>query len=242
MRDVIARRVALRYKLASRPEVATLWYENEAGDKFVPDLSVDGYPYIPKNYGYQWSQFPRQLRETCLKIVSAEEVEACGHPAEGIVATGGWIDGVEGRECKACMGTQTRNDGEKWAPKWDSGRSYQVMAGTSGWSDDLVLAMVRPSLGERESSLKGYGSQPHTFSMDDAILLSARSCEACLNSLAHRYGLKWGYERGGEDWSKCGTSCFMCEAGEETWDWLNAGTQPSMPERVAQRILQQRTG
>lgn len=68
-----------------------------------------------------------------------------------------------------------------------------VMSGSSGWSEDLVMAMAN----------RGYR-------LSDAIMIAAHSCERCMNSLAFKFGLKWGYERGSAEWKHSNTSCDMC--------------------------------
>ena len=70
------------------------------------------------------------------------------------------------------------------------------MAFNSGWSADLALAI--------------FNSGDYTLS--EAILISANACERCMNALAHKYGLDWGYEEYGEEWNKAGTSCKYCES------------------------------
>lgn len=93
--SLTTRRVALRAMIASRHKIPTLWLENEAGERWVPDLANwDG---APPGFIYQWSRFPTSLRETCLRTVEQPEVDACPHtdtkPDLGIIGT------MEGREC-----------------------------------------------------------------------------------------------------------------------------------------------
>lgn len=55
----------------------TLWYENEEGDKFVPDFEEGMPDDVPKEYTYQVSQFPTQLTTNYLRILddgTSEEV------------------------------------------------------------------------------------------------------------------------------------------------------------------------
>lgn len=77
--------------------------------------------------------------------------------------------------------------------------SKQICAGESGWSDDLVCAMIR---GDK-------GHQPMTASR--AIQVSAKACERCVNSLGHEYGLTWGYPEYGPEWQRAHTSCQWCD-------------------------------
>jgi len=79
------------------------------------------------------------------------------------------------------------------------GSSKKMMEGESSWSDDLVCAMIR---GDK-------GHQPMTASR--AIQIAAKACERCMNSLAHEYGLTWGYPEYSPEWQKCRTSCQWCD-------------------------------
>lgn len=71
--------------------------------------------------------------------------------------------------------------------------------GDSSFSEDLVLAMATGANGQRQ------------FRLCDAILICVDACERCLNSLAHQYGLDWGYPEFSERWRESGTKCEMCE-------------------------------
>lgn len=175
-------------------EQDTLWYENEDGDKFVPDLSGNMPPEIPEDFKYQHSRFPTQLRENMLKIVQEDEVDACEHPIDHIDKDFGIIDSMEGRTCNKCGGYQSKQKGELWPDKWEAHGSIDLGGGESGWSEDLALALVK-----------------NGFTLSNAIIVTATSCERCMNTLAYDCGLDWGYAEGSEDWQKCGTECGFCK-------------------------------
>ncbi len=179
-----------------KSKLNTLWYENETGEKFV-SLSNDGFSDIPEGFVYQHSAFPRTLRHNVLRFVVKGEVEACSHPAENVVKTYGWIDGMEGRECKRCHGTQVKKLADPWPEKWDAEGSRPFISMEDSWSEDLVLAMANSG----------------DFTLPEAILASANSCERCMNSLAYQYDLKWGYEEYSQEWMESNTSCGFCEKG-----------------------------
>lgn len=212
-------RVILRAKIASRPKLPTLWLENEAGDRWVPDLFSNEIPDPPPGYIYQWSRFPRQLRETCLRSVLQEEVDACPHPLNMIRSDTGILDSMEGRECVQCHGYQSKQKGEPWPDKWKATGSREVMVGNSSWPDNLVLAMVRPSREELAKAIDRFGEEPRLLGMDDAIILAAMSCERCLNGLLWRYGLDDGYPPFSKQWDETNTKCSICET-PGAWDWL----------------------
>ncbi len=69
------------------------------------------------------------------------------------------------------------------------------MAGSSTWSEDLVLAMA----------VEG------GYKLGDAILLVAHFCERCLNVMCDAYKLGDGYAIGSEEEGKAGTSCDHCD-------------------------------
>lgn len=84
------------------------------------------------------------------------------------------------------------------------------MAGSSGWSRDLGLALARSSVRERVMSLVRGHVWNKNYKMGDAILIAANACERCMNSLAHQYGLSWGYKEHSNEWCEAGTSCNFC--------------------------------
>lgn len=71
----------------------------------------------------------------------------------------------------------------------------------SGGNEELILAMANSG----------------DYTLSQAILLLATSCERCMNVLAYKYlNGKDGYEEFSEEWKKCNTVCKYCEGiGEE---------------------------
>jgi len=229
----LARRIVLRVKLAARPKLPTLWLENEAGERWVPDLTTNEIAEPPPGFIYQWSRFPTQLQETCLRTVQQEEVDACNHPPSELKVDHGIIDTMEGRECNLCHGYQSKNKGEPWPTKWEAHGSREVMVGNSSWPDDLVLAMVRPSPEEIAKAIERFGEEPRLLGMSDAIVMAAISCEKCLNALLWRYGLDDGYSPFSEQWNASGTECSICKT-PGVWDWL---LNEARAKKVAQKWL-----
>jgi hypothetical protein len=80
----------------------------------------------------------------------------------------------------------------------------EVFAGESSWWPALVLAMATVPWWKRVFGLKRY-------SIHEAILIVATSCERCMNALAHQYGLKDGYPEGGPAWRASNTRCHFCD-------------------------------
>lgn len=174
-----------------KEHLKTLWYEDEKGNELPSKEPWDGSPERAK---YQISRFPFQLTTTHLRLISQEEVDKCRHPRKHIKPTGGWIDGIVGRECKICSGTQTKNKWTFWPRKWEGYGSRSYFEGHSGWNESLVMAIAKSG----------------DYTLCESIIIAASSCERCMNSLAHKYGLDWGYEERSEEWEKCGTVCQFC--------------------------------
>lgn len=101
----------------------------------------------------------------------------------------------------------------------EDGSSTQVMTGTASWSEDLVLAMATKP---RETS-PGVVEGPYKLS--EAILIAAHACERCMNALAQRYGLDWGYPEFSEGWVESGTECQFCKDDPECQAHTRARTR-----------------
>ncbi len=178
------------------PVLPRLWYQNEAGERWIPPDRYDGSEPPPEGYIYQHSRFPRTLQESVLRITQADEVAACSH--ENVVPTYGWIEGIEGRRCVTCQGTQTHDIGSLWSEEWDSGGSRQVITGNMGWPADIATELVK-----------------HGTHITDAILFCAVACERCMNITSWNLGLPDGYAGDSQEAMKAGTSCEICQPPKE---------------------------
>lgn len=174
----------------------TLWYEDKDGN-VIPHVPGET-PFSDKEL-YQHTRSVA-MRHNVLGQVRQADVDACSH--DETRATGGWIDGVEGRECCGCKGTQVRHLPEPWPEKWEGGSCYNVVTMNSGWDSNVVNAMVRSG---------DYGAK-------DAALISATCCERCWNVLLYHYhvqreevGDDHGYPIGSDEEMMCGTSCILCD-------------------------------
>lgn len=178
----------------------TLWYEDEDGNELrTADLSrtemADSCE--PNNALYQVSRFPLEVRQTHLKLIRQKDVDKCRHPFKYRKRTGGWIDGIKGRECKMCHGTQVRKWWQPWGFKWDGAGSREIFAGTTHIGGDGRLLLAMANSGD--------------FTLAEAILAYSMACERCMNVLWNKYlPGEDGYEEFSEDWKKCGTSCQFC--------------------------------
>ena len=201
---------APRMKFAIRmdADLPILWMENEKGDRLIPDLRGDMPPHTPNEYIYQFSRFPRQLTENMLMLITEEEVSACSHPKtrEDL----GLIEGLEGRICLHCGGSQVKGIGNPWPTEWRSGGSTSIGSMNSSFSADLVLAMTRPTNEEiQKAEQRGHTIVP--VDLDRAILFAGTACERCMNVLLWRFGCDDGYEEGSPAWVRSNTCCELCE-------------------------------
>lgn len=193
-----------------KENLCSLWLENEEGEKFFPNFKDLGKMWdgVPEGFIYHHSKFPTQLHHSILRFVVKEEVENCKHPKEYITPTSGWIDGVEGRECKLCNGSQTKNIDESWPEKWNANGTRSFMSMESGWSEDLVLAMATK---RKPKFLRKSFFDFSKFTLSESIIIGANTCEACMNVLRYHYlGKKEGYKEGSEEWKIANTSCDFC--------------------------------
>ena len=213
-------RVVRRYLLAQllpvkRDKVAinldldlpTLWYEDEDGHKWLPDLRE---PSLgpPMGFRYQHSRFPNSLTETVLRLISQEDVDACSHPE--VIVDHGLIEGLEGRICRVCGGSQTKRMTDPWPSSWKGGGSKEAYQSTSSYPTELVLAMTRPTSEETlVAKGRGYTNQPVSF--ERAVILASSACERCLNVLLYRHGSNDGYQEGSSEWLRSNTRCLLCE-------------------------------
>ena len=90
------------------------------------------------------------------------------------------------------------------------GKSERLAEVTATYSPDLVLALTRPTFLERLRQFISYGRFEPRREFREAVLIAVTSCERCVNVIAHRVGLTWGYEKGSLSWHLSGTQCEFC--------------------------------
>lgn len=176
----------------------TSWYEDKDGNRIEGGTEFD--EARPANAFY-YSNISPCVTDHHYRIANAEDVCHCKHPRKYIKPTYGWIDKYKGRECTLCGGTQVKRKGlfHRWPKKWNSGSMKEIFTGESSWNEDLVLAMANSG----------------DYTLKQAMIVCSLACERCINVLAHKYGLDYGYEEFSEDWKKAHTSCQFCENEDE---------------------------
>jgi hypothetical protein len=178
----------------SSVELPTLWYENETGERFVPDVRLAG-DDVPAGFIYQHSRFPLHVQHSVLRAVIQSEVDACRHP--DTKPDFGIVNSMDGRECLHCHGYQSKQKGEPWPEKWQANGARQIIAGSSSANDELVTMLVRNGM-----------------SASEAISRAAAACERCMNIMAQDAGLSWGYSLNSPEAEKANTSCELCRGTE----------------------------
>lgn len=182
------------------PSLPILWYENEAGERFLPDMH-GGPDQAPEGFIYQHSRFPLQLTHSVLRMVLQSEVDACKH--EHLKPDLVIIDSMEGRECLLCHGYQSKMKGDPWPEKWQANGSRPVFGSSCSANNELVTQMVRSG----------------RYDARTAVLVAAIACERCMNILGWDLGCSWGYRPDSEEARKANTRCELCKD-------MNPNTKP----------------
>ena len=180
------------------PEMlVSIWYEDRQGNKYYPTQD-DNPSTIDSSFCYQFSRFPHMLQTNMLYIVDPEVVENCEHPKNELIITYNYNENTKTKKCLNCHGSKTYSiDDENFEDdnELKALGSVKFMTSNCGWSEDLVLAM--------------YNSKDYT--LNQAIIISSTACERCLNALAHKYGLSWGYAEYSNEWKETNTKCEFCK-------------------------------
>lgn len=207
-----------------------IWFENEQGHRWVPDLAGNGPPATkkPEEFYMMYSEHPHVVNKDISVGARRSEVDACAHDGK-MRPDLGLIDGFKGRYCTKCGGYQSCKEDEPWPDAWDASHSHHLASGGNTYMESLVLAMTRPTEAERQLAVarelertEKVGEKiegplyPKAYPLRDAVLIAARSCERCLNALLWRYGCGGdggdaGYPEYSEAWKKAGTACIFCE-------------------------------
>ena len=176
-----------------KTKLQNYWYEDVDGNKLPLEENEVG-RYSKKTVFYV-SRFPLELSTTHYRVIKQSDVDKCRHPRKSIRATGGWVEGIKGRECMECGGTQTKKKWHRWGKKWEGSGVREICALRGTYSEDLVLKMVNS--GE--------------YNLSEAIIICSSVCERCLNVLYYKYfdGTE-GYAEHSEEWCKANTECEFC--------------------------------
>lgn len=189
-----------------------IWLEDENGNKFTKVYKENGEinePF-PKQFKYQCSKFPNEIRETTLRLVFQGEVDKCKHPKKSIKYEI-HFEKIEVRKCLKCGGRQkrdVRDRGKEWPDKWEGCGSISYMTSTSSWDNELVTKIVRSG----------------DYNATEAILIVSSACLRCLNVLYNKYcscGYKEYSDEWFEDYNKFNKiKCVLCEDNIEVFNKL----------------------
>jgi len=75
------------------------------------------------------------------------------------------------------------------------GESEKIIGFNSSYSPDLVMAIVKSG----------------DYDYCEAQIIASQSCERCMNALAYKYGLDWGYPEHSLEWYESRTECNFCK-------------------------------
>lgn len=175
-----------------------IWYEDENGNvmkKADDDYSVEA-PNGAKTYH---TCFPLRITESIYNILDENQKSKCKHKRKYWKKDNGLINGLKGHTCMKCGCSQTKKWWQPWGSKWDNGTSitHLIDCNTSigGGNQDVILAMVNSG----------------DYTLNEALVVFAFSCERCMNVLAFKYlNGKDGYEEYSDEWKKCNTVCDFC--------------------------------
>ena len=183
-----------------------------------------------ERYPYVHAAFACQVREVVHMYVSEDAVTSCNHEETVITRVvkkgekaGLPSEGVEA--CRQCGGKRNMEDG-RWG-SWESGHSVDIAEGHSGWNEELVLAMTRPTTRELETQKANWDkmkpavitqdttdlTRPPLFGLAEAITIASSACSRCMNVLHFTYapnGRVSGFRELSDEWRKMGTTCKFC--------------------------------
>lgn len=179
-----------------------VWYEDENGD-MIPSMDDSPEPVTKVGAITYHSCFPLQITESIYMFHDDNEKRNCRHQRKYHKKDMDLVKGYKGRTCRKCVCSQVRKWWQPWGSKWDEGTSVTPLmdlhSTIGGGNQNVILAMANSG----------------DFTLAEALVVFASSCERCMNVLAYKYtGGKDGYEEYSEEWKKCGTVCGFCE-GEE---------------------------
>ena len=109
------------------PTLETLWYENEAGEKWFPDLEKD-LPQPPPGFIYQHARFPLELHHSVNMEDTGQVCDGTSTYAEDLatvlVTVGGFPLSqailLSATACEKCMNVMAHDWGLKWGYASDS--------------------------------------------------------------------------------------------------------------------------
>lgn len=177
-----------------KEKLRTLWYQDKDGNDIDAEFEPSS---VPPEAEYYVTRFPLMLHIVHKKLIKQSEVDKCRHPRKYIKPTYGWIDGIVGRECKLCYGTQTKKKWHFWPKKWEGSGSKEICTFHTTWNNDkAILAMANSG----------------DYTLSEAILVYTTACERCMNVLIHKYtNGEDGYAEFSEEWKKANTYCEFCK-------------------------------
>lgn len=180
-----------------------IWYEDKDGN-VIPGMDDIPEPIMKTGVETYHTCFPLQITEHIFTYHDAKKKAKCKHPRKYREKIGGFVKGFKGRKCNCCGSEQVRKSWQPWGRKWDNGTNITPLidlhTSIGGGNEDVILAMANSG----------------DFTLSEAIIVFANSCERCMNVLAYKYlDGKDGYPEFSEEWEKCNTVCDFCREDME---------------------------
>ena len=167
----------------------TLWFENAAGERWLPTADRTDPP----------AGFTRMLHESPLVLHRETSTQAAdGWRSDAPLLSKGCHPDLVLAMCRPSI--QEANHALRRALMR---RRLSEPAGHG------VRAMAERIAQGTQASISRVELPPR-YTLEQAILIAARSCERCVNALAHAYGLLWGYPEHGPEWKASIASCAFC--------------------------------
>lgn len=174
----------------SQDKLVTMWFENEKGERYIPDIGNAGFQTkVPDEFTTFHTIAPNILTEQVQLHISQAQVDNCEH----LSIRSDYENNVQ--YCNQCGGRRYFDESTKKFTPWEGEIEAPLITMNYSWSEDLVLAMVHSG----------------DYNLYQAIIIAGKSCERCMNVLAHKYNLDWGYPELSEEWKKVNCACVFCK-------------------------------
>jgi len=177
----------------NKNDLRSFWFTDKNGN-FIGETKFEAETHNCEVFYV--SRFPTKLITQHYRVSLQSEVDACKHPRKFIKPTYGLCDGLVGRKCELCHGTQVKNKWTLWPKKWDGDAFHPILETSSTYDDTIILKMANSG----------------DYTLGEAILLYTSACERCMNVLAHKYtNGEEGYLEYSDEWKLANTNCKFCE-------------------------------
>lgn len=173
-----------------------IWYEDRDKNVLIPEEMDQVDP--PSHAETFHALFPFEITERIYAVY--DKSTPCRHSIKNRKRIDGLVKGLKGCRCLNCGREKI---GKTYIPfifmPWKYGAITHPLGSfnthISRRNEDLILSMANSG----------------DFTLSEAIVILASSCERCSNVLAYKYtNGKEGYPEYSEEWKKANTTCDFC--------------------------------